>query len=192
MLIQIMLNVTELRAGTTFKDSQGIWEVVSYKHTKMGRGAANIRVKVNNLKSGATIEKTFTSGQKVEELKLSKKKGQFLYVDEESIVFMDPISFEQFSLPKAAAGGGEKYLKEEGIYEILVAEEQVLNVEIPKLVTLAVAETGPSVKGDTVSGASKDATLENGLMVKVPLFINTGDKVKVDTRNNEYIERVKK
>lgn len=186
-----MLNVTELRAGTTFKDSQGIWEVVSYKHTKMGRGAANIRVKAKNLKTGTTVEKTFTSGQKVEEMELSKKKGQFLYADAENIVFMEPATFEQFSFPKAAASGKEKFLKEGESYDIFVAEEQVLSVEIPKLVTLAISETGPSVKGDTVSGASKDANLENGLKVKVPLFIKTGDKIKVDTRSGEYVERTK-
>ena len=186
-----MLNVTELRAGTTFKDSQGIWEVVSYKHTKMGRGAANIRVKAKNLKTGTTIEKTYTSGQKVEEMELSKKKGQFLYADAENIVFMEPATFEQFSFPKTTASGKEKFLKEGESYDIFVAEEQVLSVEIPKLVTLAISETGPSVKGDTVSGASKDANLENGLKVKVPLFIKTGDKIKVDTRSGEYVERTK-
>ncbi len=186
-----MLNVTELRAGTTFKDSQGIWEVASYKHTKMGRGAANIRVKVKNLKGGTIIEKTFTSGQKVEEIELAKIKGQFLYSDAENIVFMDPATFEQFGLPKVVATGKEKYLKEGEIYELSVADEAVLNLEIPKLVTLLVSETGPSVKGDTVSGASKDAVLENGLRVKVPLFIKTGDRVKVDTRSGEYVERTK-
>jgi elongation factor P len=157
----------------------------------MGRGSANIRVKVKNLNTGATIEKTFTSGQRIEEISVSKKRGQFLYSDEDSIVFMDPVTFEQFSLQKAAAGGKEKYLKEGETYELSVTEDSVLGVEIPKLVTLSVAETGPSVKGDSVSSTTKDALLENGLNVKVPLFIKTGDKIKVDTRSGEYVERMK-
>ena len=186
-----MLNVTELRAGTVFRDSQGIWEVVTYKHTKMGRGSATIRVKVRNLKTGATVEKTFTSGQKVEELELVKKKGQFLYSDSSNVVFMDPATFEQFSLAKTSMGGKEKFLREGETYDIFVADGQVLSLEVPKLVVLKVAETGPGVKGDSVSSVTKDAVLENGLKVKVPLFVNNGDKIKVDTRISEYVERVK-
>ena len=186
-----MLNVTELRAGTTFKDSQGFWEVISYRHTKMGRGSANIRVKVKNLKTGASIEKTFTSGQKVEEAALSKKKGQFLYSGADRLVFMDPASFEQFDLSRNLAGGKEKFLKEGEGYDLFVAEDKVLSIEIPKVVTLSVKETGPGIKGNTVSATTKDATLENGLSVKVPLFISSGDKLKIDTRTGEYIERVK-
>lgn len=186
-----MLNVTELRAGTTFKDSQGIWEVVKYSHIKMGRGSANIRVKVKNLKTGATIEKTFTSGQKVEELTLTKKESQYLYGDPSNIVFMDKKNFEQFELPKLVVGDKAKFLKEGDTYEILVADDQVISVELPRTAVLKVSETGPGVKGDSVSAATKDAILENGLTVKVPLFINSGDKLKVDTRSGEYIERVK-
>ena len=184
-----MLNVTELRAGTTFKDPQGLWEVMSYKHTKMGRGSATVRVKVRNLLTGALVEKTFTSGQRVEDIDITKKKGQFLYVDKETIVFMDLVTFEQFNLPKVVAAGKENFLKEGETYDLAVAEDQVLSVTIPKLIVLKVAETGPGVKGDSVSSVTKDAVLENGLKVKVPLFINTGDKLKIDTRNGEYVER---
>lgn len=186
-----MLNVTELRAGTTFKDNKGMWEVVKYSHTKMGRGSANIKLKIKNLNTGATIEKTFTSGQKVDELSLSKKKGQFLYNDADNIVFMDPVSFEQFTLPRSLVDRKEKFLKEGETYDLLVVQDQVLSIEIPKLATLSVAETGPGLKGDTVSATTKDATLENGLRVKVPLFINQDDRIKVDTRTGEYVERVK-
>ena len=168
-----------------------MWEVVKYSHTKMGRGSANIKLKIKNLNTGATIEKTFTSGQKVDELSLSKKKGQFLYNDVDNIVFMDPVSFEQFTLPRRLVGRKEKFLKEGETYDLLVAQDQVLSIEIPKLATLSVAETGPGVKGDTVSATTKDATLENGLRVKVPLFINQDDRIKVDTRTGEYVERVK-
>jgi elongation factor P len=186
-----MIPVTELRNGVTFKDSQGVWEVASYRHVKMGRGSATIRVKVKNLKTGSSLEKTFTSGQKVEEVDLEKKKGQFLYCDTQNVVFMYPKTFEQFSLPKIEASGKDKYLKEGEEYEILAGEDQVFGIEIPKLVVLEIAETDPGVRGDTVSNVFKDAILENGAKVKVPLFIKIGDKVKIDSRSDEYVERVK-
>lgn len=186
-----MLNVTELRSGTIFKDSQGIWEVVKYSHTKMGRGSATIRIRVKNLKNGVVVEKTFTSGQKVDEADISKKKGQFLYETAGDIVFMDNTSFEQFNLPKSVAGGKEKFLKEGDTYELLVAQDQVLGIEIPKLVTLKISDTGPAVKGDSVSSVTKDAVLENQLSLKVPLFIKIGDKIKVDSRSGEYVARTK-
>src|SRR3990167_5385105 len=186
-----MIPVTELRSGAAFKDPQGLWEVVSYKHTKMGRGSATIKVKARNLSTGTLVEKTFTSGQRVEDIDITKKKGQFLYVDKETIAFMDPVTFEQFSLPKTVAVGKVNFLKEGETYDLAVAEDQVLSVTIPKLIVLKVTETGPGVKGDSVSAVTKDAVLENGLRVKVPLFINIGDKLKIDTRNGEYVERVK-
>jgi elongation factor P len=186
-----MINVTDLRSGATFQDAQGIWEVVSYHHIKMGRGSATIRVKAKHLKTGSIIEKTFTSGQKVDDLEVTKKKGQYLYADESSVVFMDPKTYEQFSLAKSVAGGREKFLKEGEEYNLNIAEDQALNVEIPKLVVLSVKEAGPGVRGDTVSNVFKDAVLENGIKVKVPLFINEGEKIRVDTRTSEYVERVK-
>lgn len=186
-----MTPVTELRSGTAFKDSQGIWEVVSYRHTKMARGSATIRVKVENLRTGAIIEKTFTSGQKVEEALIVKKKGQYLYSDKETIVFMDSNTFEQFSLPNKVVAEKGKFLKEGETYELSVVDDEVLGVEIPKLIVLSVSETGPGVKGDSVSSVTKDAVLENGLKVKVPLFISIGDKLKIDTRNGEYVERIR-
>jgi elongation factor P len=157
----------------------------------MGRGSANIRVKVKNLKTGATLEKAFTSGQKVGEISISKRKSQFLYSDSDNIVFMDPATFEQFSLSRSLLGGKEKYLQEGETYELAVTEDSVLGVELPKLVTLSVVETGPGVKGDSVSSTTKDAVLENKLTVKVPLFIKIGDKIKIDTRSGEYVERVR-
>ena len=186
-----MIPVTNLRNGVAFSDSQGLWEVISYRHVKMGRGSATIRVKVPNLKTDSVVEKTFTSGQKVENIEIEKKKGQFLYSDASEIVFMDPATFEQFVLPKTATGGKEKFLKEGQEYDIKAAGDSVLGIEIPKIIVLEVAETGPSVKGDTVSSATKEAVLENGLRIKVPLFINQGDKLRIDTRTNEYVERAK-
>ncbi|MEX0621519.1 MAG: elongation factor P [Candidatus Woykebacteria bacterium] len=186
-----MISVTELRAGTTFKDSQGIWEAIKYSHTKMGRGSASIKVKVKNLKTGTIVDKTFTSGQKVDDLSVTKKEGQFLYADGSNLVFMEKKTFEQFTLPKTAVFQAEKFLKESETYDLTFAEDSVIGVEIPRTVVLRVDETGPAIKGDSVSAASKDATLENGLSLKVPLFIKTGDKIKVDARAGKYVERVR-
>ncbi len=186
-----MIPVTELHSGTTFKDKGEIFEVTAYQHTKMGRGSANIKVKARNLKTGEPVQKTFISGARVEEADIDKKKLQFLYKDAESLVFMDPKSYEQFPIKNSILGDREKFLKEGESYEVLVFEEAVLNVELPKLMELAITETGPGVKGDTVSNVFKPATLENGLQIKVPLFINQGDSVKVDTRSGEYVERVR-
>src|SRR3990167_9352220 len=186
-----MINTTELRAGTTLKEGGEIFEVISYQHTKIGRGSANIKIKARNLKTGLQVEKSFTSGAKVEEAETKKKKLQYLYKDNQLAIFMDTSSFEQFPISLSMLGEKEKFLREGEIYEVLTSEDVVLNVELPKLITLGIAETGPGVKGDTVSNVFKDAILENDLKVKVPLFINIGDKVKVDTRSGEYVERVK-
>ena len=187
-----MISVTELRAGAVFKDSQGSWEVMEYKHVKMGRGSATIRVKVRNLKTANIVEKTFTSGQRVEDVEVGKKKGQFLYESGKDIIFMDPDSYEQFSISKDILENRASFFKEGDTYDLLVVEDQIISVTIPKLVVLTVSETGPGVKGDSVSNVSKDAILENGLQIKVPLFINQGDKIKIDTRTLGYVERVKR
>ena len=186
-----MISVTDLKNGTVFKDAQGMWEVVDYKHIKMGRGGATIRVKSRNLISSATIEKTFSSGQKVDDLSVARKKSQFLYADAGHLVFMDAVTFEQYSLPRVIAAAKESFLREGQEYELMIAEDKVLGIVIPNHVVLAISETAPGVRGDTVSNVFKDAVLENSLKVKVPLFINEGDKVKIDTRTNEYVERVK-
>lgn len=187
-----MINVTELKPGETFKDKEGIFEVVSYTHKKIGRGSANIRVKARNLRTGNLSEKSFNSGAKVEEADTEKRKLQFLYSDNESAIFMDPKSFDQLPIRNNVLSGKENFLKEGEIYEVLVLEGSVLNVLFPNLVNLKVTEAGPGVKGDTVSSVYKPATLENGLTIKVPMFIKTGDVIKIDTRTKEYVEREKK
>jgi elongation factor P len=186
-----MINVNDLRSGAAFQEEKNIFEVLEYSHTKMGRGTATIRIKVRNLRSGSVTEKTYISGARVEEADLEKKTGQFLYADESSVSFMDPVSFEQFSIPLRVMGGSERYLQEGRDYQLLVFGDEVLKVELPRTVDMRIVDSPPGVRGDTVSNVYKNAKLENGLEVKVPLFINEGDLVKVDTRSGEYIERVK-
>lgn len=186
-----MIPITELRSGATFRDKGEIFEVTEYRHTKMGRGSANVKVKIRNLKTGESSEKTFISGARVEEADIERKKLQFLYQDAESIIFMDPGTFDQLPIKISVLGGKEKFLKEGETYEALVSGDNVINVQLPKLMELKITEAGPGVKGDTVSNVYKPATLENGLKIKVPLFIKEGDTIKVDTRNGEYVERVR-
>lgn len=186
-----MIPVTELRSGTTFKDKGEIFEVSSYSHTKIGRGSANIKIRARNLRTGESVQKNFTSGVKVEEADIEKRKLQFLYQDADNLVFMDSKSYDQLPIKKSVVGERAKFLKEGESYEVLVSADVVLNVELPKLIELKIAETGPGVKGDTVSNVYKPAILENGISVNVPLFVKSGDVIKIDTRSNEYIERVK-
>lgn len=186
-----MINVNDLRNGVVFKEDNQLWQVVTYEHIKMGRGSGNIKVKIRNLKTGATSEKSFITGARVEEAGVEKKKAQFLYTDGETYNFMDPISFEQFPIPKETVGEAGKFLKDGLDVILIVADDTALGLELPNTLIYEITETGPGEKGNTVSNVYKDATLDNGLNVKVPMFMKVGDKVKVDTRTGQYIERVK-
>lgn len=186
-----MINVNDLRNGTVFKEEQELWQVVNYEHIKMGRGSGNIKIKAKNLKTGSIIEKSFITGARVEGADVEKKKAQFLYKDGESYFFMDPVSFEQFSLTEDIVGDQSKYLKDSLEVLLLVSDEAALGMEIPNSLVYEITETGPGERGNTVSSVFKDANLDNGLTVKVPMFTKVGDKIKVDTRTGEYVERVK-
>lgn len=185
------LNVTELRNGSVFKEGNNILQVLSYDHVKMGRGSGNIKVKVKNLRSGAITEKSFITGAKVDEANVEKKKAQFLYRDGDNFYFMDPVSFEQFPLSQSSLGDQVKYLKDGLVVTLITSEGEALGLELPNSLVYEISETGPGERGNTVSNVYKEATLENGLVVKVPMFMKVGEKVKVDTRSGEYVERVK-
>lgn len=185
------INVTELRNGSVFKEDNNLYQVVLYEHVKTGRGSGNIKVKVKNLRSGANIEKSFITGARVDAADIEKKKAQFLYRDGENFNFMDPVSFEQFSLSKEVLGDQTKYLKD-GLDVILIVNgEEGLGLELPNSLIYEISETGPGEKGNSVSNVFKEATLDNGLVVKVPMFIGIGERVKIDTRSGSYVERVK-
>lgn len=185
------LNVTELRNGTFFREGNNILQVLTYEHVKMGRGSGTIKVKVKNLKTGSVLEKSFITGARVDEADVEKQKAQFLYRDGDSFNFMDPTSFEQFSISSQVIGDSAKYLKDGLEVILIVSDSEVLGLELPMSLVYEIAETGPGEKGNTVSNVYKEATLDNGLVVKVPMFMNVGEKVKVDTRTGEYVERVK-
>ena len=185
-----MIGVTDLKSGVIFEDSGNLYQVVSYEHIKMGRGSANIKVKVKNLKTGSTTEKGFTNNQKVNNVQVNKKDVQYLYKDNDSAFFMDPISFEQISVSLKLVGADEKYLKEGANYNVSFRESEVLALNLPAKIDFEVAEADPGVKGNTASNIYKDAVLDNGMKARVPLFIKAGDKVRIDTRTGEYTSKV--
>ncbi len=184
-----MLVVSELRAGIIYEQDGQLLQVISYEHIKLGRGSANIKVKVKNLRTGSTTEKSFINGAKVNDVSVIKKEMQFLYKDPDVAYFMNPTNFEQITIPLSIIEG-EAFLKEGDTYSVSFLGQEALSVMLPPKVDLKVADTAPGVKGNSASNVFKDATLENGIKVKVPLFINVGDKVRVDTRTSAYTERV--
>lgn len=183
-----MIGVQELRAGTIFEENGSLLQVLSYEHIKMGRGSANIKVKVKNLRSGSTTEKSFINTAKVNDVTVLKKDHQYLYKDQDMAYFMNPVSFEQIVVPLKVIEG-DRFLKEGETYSISFLDEEPLSVTLPPKVVLEVTETPPGVKGNSATNVFKDATLENGLTVKVPPFIKTGDKVRIDTRTGAYTEK---
>lgn len=185
------LNVTDLRNGTVFSADGALWQVITYEHNKMGRGSGTVKVKAKNLRTGSITEKSFITGARVEEGNVEKKKAQFLYADGGGYNFMDPESYEQFAVAKSVLGDNAKYLFESLEVSLITVGEEALGIELPNSLVYEISDTGPGEKGNTVSNVFKDATMTNGLTVKVPLFGKIGDKVKVDTRTGAYVERVK-
>ena len=186
-----MINATELRNGIVFSADGQLFQVLTYEHIKMGRGSGTIKVKVKNLKTGSTTEKSFITGARVEEANVKKKKAQYLYKDGDLFNFMDPESFEQFSLSVSVVGENARYLIDGMELNLIVSGEEALGLELPNSLIYTIKDTGPGERGNTVSNVYKEASLDNGLIVKVPMFMGIGEKVKVDTRSGQYVERVK-
>jgi elongation factor P len=187
----IMLSATDLKNGITFAHYSKPYQVVKYSLIKMGRGGAVVKVLARNLETGGVEDISYSSNATVEEVNTFKKKLQFLYKSAESLVFMDPASFEQSEIPVKVLGKSASFLKEGEAVDVLFWDEKPLSVELAPSVILTVAQCDPGVKGNSATNIYKTALLENGLSLKVPLFIKQGEKVKVDTRTGEYIERAK-
>lgn len=183
-----MIPVTELRKGVTFEMGGAPYKVLEYHHIKIGRGGATIRISVRNLVTGFQEEKTFNNGASVSPINTVKRRLQYLYSGDDA-VFMDPKTYEQVEISRETLASDLNFLKEGQQIDVLFWDERPLGVELPPNVTLTVAEADPGVKGNSASNFYKPAKLENGLQLKVPLFINKGDKVRVDTRTGEYVER---
>ena len=185
-----MIDVNDLRKGVTFELDGNLFKVIEYAHHKPGRGNATIRIKARNLRSGATLEKTFISGSQVQEARLDFHNVQYLYNDGQTYHFMDTETYEQPGLSKEMLGDAARFLKENVTVELLTYDGQPIEVELPTTVDLKVVEAAPGYKGDTASGGGKPAKLETGVSITVPFFVNVGDTVRVDTRDGSYVTRV--
>lgn len=184
-----MINVNDFKTGVSVEIDGDAYVVVEFQHVKPGKGSAFVRTKLRNTRTGAVVENTFNAGVKLPKAHLDHREMQYLYKDGEFFVVMDVENYEQLSLTEEQVGDGVKYLKEEMNLSVLLYKGQVIGVELPANVELEVVDTEPGIKGDTASGGNKPATLETGAVVRVPFFINVGDRIKINTRTNEYIER---
>ena len=185
-----MISTNDFHTGLTIDLDGEVYTVVEFLHVKPGKGAAFVRSKLKNLRSGAVTENTFRAGEKVPRAILERKEMEYLYNTGEEYIFMDTESYEQISLDREKLGDNLNYLTENMRFDILLYKDDIIGIELPNFVELKVAETDPGFKGDTAAGGNKPAKLETGLVVQVPLFINEGDILKIDTRTGAYLERV--
>lgn len=185
-----MISTNDFHTGLTIEVDGTVYSVEDFQHSKSGRGGAFVRTKLRNMEEDYTINKTFRAGEKVSRAHVEQRKMQFLYWDGSSYVFMDNETYEQISLSEDQLGDKVKYLEENMDLEVLMYEGRPLDINLPTFVELKVEKTQPSIKGDTVSGGTKPATMTTGLVIKVPLFVEKGDVIKIDTREEEYVERV--
>jgi elongation factor P len=184
-----MIDVNELRKGVTFELDGRLFKVLDYSHNKPGRGNATIRTKVRDLRSGNVLDKTFQSGSQVQDIRLDHHQAQYLYSDGNLFHFMDSENYEQTAISAAVLGENSSYLKEGQEVKLTFHESEPIDVDLPASVDLKVVEAELGVKGDTATGATKSVTTETGLKVSVPLFVETGDTIRVDTRSGEYLTR---
>ncbi len=184
-----MYSPSDFRRGLRIIVDNEPYYVVEYQHFKMGRGKANIRTKLKHIKTGAVVEKVFSSNDSFKPPDMEEKKMQYLYENTGEFTFMDSQTFEQIAIPVDNLGDARWYLLENEEYRVLFLDNQAISVELPTSVVLEVIETEPSARGDTVTNITKPAKLTTGLVVKVPPFVKEGDRVKVDTRTGEYLER---
>jgi elongation factor P len=167
-----------------------LYKVTDWQHNKQGRGSAQVRLQLKNLRSGTNIERTFQAGAKFDDVRMERRPLQFLYADGDHYNFMDPETYEQHAMSADLLGNATSYIKENDTVDFLMHNEDVVDVDLPAAVVLKIVKSDPGVRGDTATGAVKPATLETGLTVDVPLFVNEGDRIKVDTRSGKYLERV--
>ena len=185
-----MISTSDLKRGAMMELDGQIVQIISYEHQKIGRGSAQVRLKVRNIRTGAIFDTTAQAGSKWRRIRLDQRQVQYLYSEGDLHYFMDKDTYEQFPLSPAQLGDAVNYLRDGMELELLEYNGEPVGVQMPLNVVLAVTRTEPGFKGDTATGGSKPAVLETGMTVNVPLFVNTGDKIRVDTRDGSYIERV--
>ncbi|HEY5475419.1 MAG TPA: elongation factor P [Tepidiformaceae bacterium] len=185
-----MISTGELKKGASIELDGKLYLIMDYSHIKTGRGSAQVRIKLRDVRTGSTIEQTFQAGTKFTRARVERREMQYLYKDDQFHYFMNNENFEQIPVTADKVGDAGKYLKENDTCELVLYGEEVIGVELPASVELVVVETDPGFKGDTATGGSKPATMETGLVINVPLFIEAGAKIKVNTDSGTYIERV--
>jgi elongation factor P len=185
-----MISTGDLKKGIVIELDGVLYQIIDWQHIKMGRGTAQVRLKLRDIRAGHTIERTFQAGEKFSRARLDRHAVQFLYSDGDLYYFMDSESFEQTMLNREQLGDATRYLKEGMSLDILTYRDEPISVELPNSVELEVVETGPGFKGDTATAGNKPAKLETGITIQVPLFVSNGDILRVDTRTGEYLERV--
>jgi elongation factor P len=183
------VTTSDLRKGLTINLDGELYKVTDWAHNKQGRGSAQVRLQLKNIRTGSNIERTFQAGAKFDDVRLERRPIQFLYADGNQYNFMDPETYEQFAVSADVLGDTVNYIRENDTIDVLMFNDEIVDVDIPAAVVLQVTRSEPGVRGDTATGATKPATLETGITVQVPLFVNEGDRVKVDTRSGKYLER---
>jgi elongation factor P len=185
-----VISTNQFKNGTHIEVDGKVFRIVEFQHVKPGKGGAFVRSKLKRVEDGAVIDKTFKAGEKFRPVRTETRKMQFLYDSGDQVVLMDNSSYDQLEIPKSVAGDALQWVPPNSDVELLLVDERPAGVQVPSAVELTVAETQPGVKGDTASGGgSKPATLETGVVVQVPLFVNEGERVRVDTRSGEYVSR---
>ncbi len=184
-----MISAGDFRNGITFEMDGNVFQIIEFQHVKPGKGAAFVRTKIKNVITGATIERSFNPSDKLPKAHIDRKDMQYLYSDDDLYYFMDVETYEQLPINASTIGDALKFVKENDVCKILSYKGNVFGIEPPIFVELEVTETEPGFKGDTATGATKPAIVETGAMVKVPLFVNQGDRIRIDTRTEEYMER---
>lgn len=184
-----MISSGDFRTGATIEIDNNVWQIVDFQHVKPGKGAAFVRTKMKNVRTGAVVERTFNPGEKFPKAHVDRREMQFLYESDGSYNFMDNETYEQSELSADQLGDAVKYLKENMAIGIMFFQGTIIGVELPVAVELTVVETDPGIRGDTATGGTKPAKMESGCVVRVPLFINIGDVLRIDTRTGDYLER---
>lgn len=184
------VDTSQFRNGLKVEIDGDPYTMIFFQHVKPGKGGAFVRTKLKNLRTGRVIERTFRSGERLDEADVQDRRMSYLYQDSTGLVFMDSESFEQMAIPLERVGEARRYLQENLEVDVLLYKGNAINIELPAFITALITKTEPGIKGDTASGATKPATIETGAVVLVPLFVKEGEKIRVDTRTGEYVERV--
>lgn len=183
-------STSDFKNGMSLDLPEGLFQIVEFQHVKPGKGGAFVRTTLKNVRTGAVVDRTFRSAEKVEQAVIDKREMQYLYREGDDLVFMDNVSYDQMNVSPKSLGPAVSYLIEGSTAVLQIYNDDIVGVDIPASVELAVTDTEPGIQGDRVSGARKPATVETGIIVQVPLFVNIGDRIKVDTRSGDYLTRV--